>query len=176
MKTAGLVNAIKGEPDPKRIQYHLESTYEQVAMRTNKMSNQHIQALRSISAEVFRQTSLTGESRKSVSEKLLEKALKIPGFEFTDVSGRKWSNKSYFEMLARTELMNAGRASYDDKMAEEGFDVVRLTTSGGSCDKCSKYEGTLFSLTGNTPGMKSKQDLINDGVFHPNCTHSYSLA
>ena len=71
--------------------------------------------------------------------------------------------------------MNAARASYDDKMAEEGFDVMLLTVSGDCCEKCARYEGRLFSLSGATPGLPTKQDLIDDGVFHPNCTHSYSL-
>jgi hypothetical protein len=101
--------------------------------------------------------------------------MKIPGFEFIDVAGTKWNSKSYFEMLARTELMNAARECYDDKMAEEGFDVMRLTVSGDPCDKCAKFEDRLFSLTGATPGLPTKEDLKSAGVFHPNCTHSYVL-
>ena len=88
---------------------------------------------------------------------------------------RRRSLKSYFNTLARTELMNAARASYDDKVTEEGFDVMKLTTSGHCCDACARFEGELFSLTGATKGLPSKEDLIEAGVFHPNCTHSYSL-
>lgn len=175
IKTAGLYKAIKGEPDPQRVKYFLENAFEQVAMRTDKMSFEHIRELRNISAEVFREMSITGNTRREVSKALMERALKIKGFEFTDKAGTKWSNKSYFEMLARTELMNAARASYDDKMAKEGFDVMKLSTSGNSCDHCAKYEGKLFSLTGATAGIPSKAELEADGVFHPNCTHSYSL-
>lgn len=175
IKTAGLYKAIKGEPDPKRVKYFLESSFEQVAMKTDKMSFEHIKQLRTIAADVIREMSITGNTRREVSKAMLDRALNIKGFEFTDKSGAKWSNKSYFEMLARTELMNAARASYDDKMAEEGFDVVKLSVSGNSCDHCAKYEGELFSLTGATAGIPSKADLEADGVFHPNCTHSYSL-
>ena len=175
IKSAGLYKAIKGEPDPQRVKYFLENAFEQVAMRTDKMSFEHIRELRNISAEVFREMSITGNTRREVSKALMERALKIKGFEFTDKAGTKWSNKSYFEMLARTELMNAARASYDDKMAQEGFDVMKLSTSGNSCDHCAKYEGKLFSLTGATAGIPSKAELEADGVFHPNCTHSYSL-
>ena len=114
-------------------------------------------------------------TRQQVSWELFDRALKIPGFEFIDAAGRKWSNKSYFDMLARTELMNAGRASCDDKCAQEGFDLMILTTSGDSCDKCARFEGKLFSLSGEIEGVPSKQDLIDAGVFHPNCTHSYSF-
>lgn len=175
IRTAGTYKAVLGEPDAKRVKYFLDSSFQQVAMKTDKMAFDHIRELRKISAEVFRDMSLTGNTRREVSKALLEKAMKIPGFEFIDKSGSKWAAKSYFKMLARTELMNAARASYDEKMADEGFDVMKLTTSGDSCEHCAKWEGRLFSLSGATPGLPTKADLEADGVFHPNCTHSYSL-
>lgn len=175
IKTAGTYKAILGKPDPKRVKYMLESSFEQVALKTDKMALDHIRSLRQISAEVFRDMALTGNTRQAVSKALLDRAMTIPGFEFIDKSGQKWSAKSYFKMLARTELMNAGRASYDEKMAEEGFDVMKLSTSGHSCDKCARFEGKLFSLSGATPGLPTKADLEDAGVFHPNCTHSYSM-
>lgn len=164
-----------GEPDTKRINYFLDSSFKQVAMRTDKMEFNHIRSLRQISAEVFREMSVTGATRKEISKTLLERAMQIPGFEFTDKAGTKWQAKSYFSMLARTELMNASRECYDDKMTEEGFDVMRLTVSGDPCDSCSKYENRLFSLTGATAGLPTKADLEAAGVFHPNCTHTYVM-
>ena len=175
IKTAGTYRAIKGEPDVKRIKYFMDNSFEQVAMRTDRMSFDHIRSLRQISAEVFREMAVTGHTRREVSKALFERAMKIPGFEFTDKAGSKWQAKSYFNMLARTELMNASRECYDDKMSEEGFDVMRLTVSGDPCDSCSRYENRLFSLTGATAGLPTKADLEAAGVFHPNCTHTYVL-
>ena len=175
MKKAGVRRNVIGKPDAQRIKYFMESSFEQVAMKTQKMSFDHIKHLRTIAADVTRQMSLTGNTRKEVSKAMLNKAMEIPNFQFTDNAGHKWQAKSYFDMLARTELMNAARASYDDKCAKEGFDVVELTYSGHSCDACDRWEGRLFSLTGATRGLPTKDDLIADGVFHPNCTHSYTL-
>ena len=172
---SGKYKAIVGAPDANRINYFLDSTYEQVAMKTRKMRFDHIKSLRNISADVLREASLTGATYKEVSQAMLDRAMKIKDFEFIDRSGQKWPSKSYFNTLARTELMNAARSSYDDKMADEGFDVMKLSTSGECCEKCARFEGKLFSLTGATPGLPTKQDLIDAGVFHPNCTHSYSL-
>ncbi len=73
------------------------------------------------------------------------------------------------------EFINAGRAAYDDTCAVESSDVVMLDYSGDPCEKCAKWEGRLFSLTGATPGLPTKSELIADGVSHPNCTHSYSV-
>lgn len=173
IRKSGTYKAVKGEPDAKRIKYFLDNSFEQVAMRTDKMLFNHIRSLRQISAEVFREMSVTGHTRREVSKALFDRAMQIPGFEFIDKGGTKWSAKSYFKMLARTELMNASRECYDDKMTEEGFDVMRLTVSGDPCDSCSKYENRLFSLTGATEGLPTKSDLEAAGVFHPNCTHTY---
>ncbi len=174
MKTRGTRNAILGKVDERRINDQLDSAFQQVAMRTTKMTFQHIQQLRQISAEVFRTATLTGASRKEVTRQLLDKAKQIPGFKFVANNGVVWSDQAYFKMLARTELMQAGRRSYEEKCAEEGYDIVRLDYSGDSCDACGKWEGKLFSLTGATPGLPTKDELVADGVFHPNCTHSYT--
>lgn len=175
MRTAGVRNAILGKPDSGRVKYFLDSAFEQVAMKTQNMEFQHIKALRNLTADVTRQMSVTGATRREVSKALLDRAMEIPGFEFIDKAGTKWPLKSYFNTLARTELMTAARASYDDKVTDEGFDVMKLTTSGHCCEACARFEGELFSLTGATKGLPTKQDLIDAGVFHPNCTHSYSV-
>lgn len=174
MKTAGVRNAILGKPDMRRVKMAVESSYDRVAGRTDKMKADHIAALRRLSAEVFRTASLTGETRKEISKRLQAKATEVPGFKFVDKSGRQWSDKAYFEMLARTELMTDGRDSYADKCAEEGYDIVRLNIGGKCCEACARWEGKLFSLTGATKGLPTMDDLRNDGVFHPNCTHSFT--
>ena len=174
MKAAGLRNAILGKPDTARVKYFLDNAFSQVAMKTDKMMFENIKALRTISADVFRTMSVSGATRKEVSAAMLERALKIKGFEFIDKAGTKWELQSYFDTLARTELMNAGRETYSDKCTADGYDVMLLSVSGNACEKCSQFEGRLFSLTGSTPGLPSKEDLKAAGVFHPNCTHSFS--
>ncbi len=144
-------------------------------MRTTRMSFEHIKHLRTLSADVLRTASLTGAPREQVTKEMLAKASEIPGFKFVANNGVVWKDQVYFKMLARTELMNAGRAAYDDTCTAEGSDVVMLDYSGDPCEKCAKWEGRLFSLTGATPGLPTKSELIADGVSHPNCTHSYSV-
>lgn len=167
-------SAIIGVADKRRIKDALKNTFEQVAMRTQQMSFDHIRKLRNFSADIIRTATLTGASRKTVTAQLLAEANKIPGFEFIANNGAHWKSEAYFAMLARTELLSSARRAYDDKCAEDGYDVVMLSTSGNSCEKCAEWEGKIFSLTGATKGIPSKADLEADGVFHPNCTHTYS--
>ena len=77
-------------------------------------------------------------------------------------------------MLARTELMNGARDSYEQECAEQGYNIMLLSVSGHCCDACAKYEGQYFSIGPNQYGLPTKDDLEAEGVFHPNCTHSYS--
>ena len=174
MVKMGRRNAIIGRPNTRLVKQYLDSSFEEIAMRTTKMSFDHIRALRSMAGDVLRTSSLTGASMTDVTREFLARAQEIPGFKFTAANGAVWSNETYFRMLARTEIMNAGRAAYDQKCADEGVDLVELTTSGHCCEACAEFEGTVFSLTGATPGYPTKQDLIEAGVFHPNCTHSYT--
>ncbi len=174
MATAGRHKAILGAPDPKRVEYFLNNTFDQVAARTQRMSKIHIDKLKEVSHRVFSETSLTGETRAEISRRLMEGVRDIPGFQFRGSDGRVWPDKTYFKMLARTELMAAGNAAFDDKCIEDGFDVMKLSDSGDPCDDCARFEGCLFSLTGNTPGLPTKADLKAAKVFHPNCTHTYS--
>lgn len=174
MRTDGKRGAILGKPDTATINRYMESAFEDIASRTTKMASDHIRHLREIGAEVFRTASFTGQTRREVTRELMAKAAQIPGFRFIDNGGKIWKDAAYFKMLARTETMNTGRAIYDETCARNGYDVVRLSHSGNSCEACSAYEGTIFSLTGATPGIPTKQDLLDAGVFHPNCTHTYT--
>lgn len=174
LKTSGKRNAILGKPNERLIKNYMESSFDEIAMRTQKMSFDHVRSLRSMAADVLRTSSLTGASRAEVTKQFLARAQEIPGFKFTAANGAQWTNKAYFTMLARTELMQAGRAAYDQKCADEGCDVVELDYSGNCCDACARWEGKQFSLTGATKGLPTKADLEADGVFHPNCTHRYS--
>lgn len=162
---AGKRNAILGKPDTGSVKFFLNNAFEDIAGRTTKMTQDHIRQLRTISAEVLRTTSLTGATRQQVTKQLLAKAMEIPGFKFVDNGGRQWKDEAYFKMLARTELMQAGRAAYDDKCAAEGCDVMMLDYSGKCCDACAKWEGKLFSLTGATKGLPTKRIWRRTGFF-----------
>lgn len=174
MKSDATRNSIMGKVDNAYINRQLQNSFEQIALRTDKMRTDHIHQLRRFSAEIFRTATLTGASPRDVAKQLMDKALEIPGFQFVGKNGVKWSNQVYFKMLARTELMNAGRDTYAQKCAEEGYDLVMLTTSGKCCEGCAKWEGKIFSLTGAVKGFPTKADLEADGVFHPNCTHTFT--
>lgn len=171
----GIQQNLIGEPDERKIRHALESIYTNVAMRTDKMTQENITSLRQFSAKIFREASITGETRTAVTQRLIAEAGTIPGFLFIAIDGRHWKDRTYFEMLARTELMNNARSAYDDCCVENGYDIMKLSVSGGNvCSHCQKYERKCFTIGPNDLGLPTKDQLIAEKVFHPNCTHSYS--
>jgi len=163
---------VLGSLDKQRIQYFVDSAFNDIAGATKKMRDTEIQNLRNLSAKVFRETALTGETRTEVSKRLLNEATALPGFRFVDKSGYKWNSKTYFDMLGRTVLMNASRSTYMDACAANESDIVRVTVSGNPCPACAVFENTLLSISGATEGLVTVDEATSDGLFHPNCTHS----
>lgn len=105
--------------------------------------------------------------RKNLAEK------GITGFQ--DRAGRDWNMKSYTEMVARTTTMEAHLEGTKNRILEHGYDLVKITTHPGSCEKCLPYEGKVLSLSGKTPGYPTLAEAKAKGLFHPRCKHAYGL-
>lgn len=169
----GKSNNVLGKFDSKRAEAMIKDSYTHIAGATQRMSSTAISNLRNITASVARESIMTGMSRKEVSSEILRRLTAVDnGFKFVDAKGRVWNNEAYTNMLGRTVLMNAGRESYFNTCAENGYDAVRITVSGNACPKCAEWENRIVSLTGATKGLPLLQEAIDGGLFHPNCTHS----
>lgn len=169
----GLVgnDTIAGGLSKDRIKLMMDDAYAHVAGATKNMSDYSIAQLRRISAQVMREAALTGETRVEVSKRLLASNTSGGWFQFIDRSGRKWTNQAYFDMLGRTLLHNNAREAYLQACADEGSDIVMVSTSGDPCPKCAPLEGRLLSISGKTAGLMTVAEATEAGLFHPNCTH-----
>ncbi len=155
----------------------VDDAWNHIAGATKKMQADHIKMLRDLSAKAFRQASLTGETRKSISQRLYSDAVnKFNGqFKFTAKNGAVWNSDVYFDMLGRTVLHNASRSAYLNACAANKADIVRVSVSGNPCPACAQFENRLFSISGTAPGIPSLDDAIAAGLFHPNCTHTITV-
>lgn len=160
---------VVGKINKNTLNFMLEDDFTHVAGATKQMSKAAIGNLRRISAQVMRETAMTGETQVAVSKRLFwenggEK------FIFASKDGRKWNSDSYFEMLSRTMLHNNARESYLHGCSDEKNDIVAISTSGNPCPACARWEGRLLSISGkgNYPSLDTAR---STGLFHPNCTH-----
>jgi hypothetical protein len=94
---------------------------------------------------------------------------------FVDKAGRQWNMRTYAEMVARTTTMEAHLQGTANRLAENGYDLVKVSSHAGSCPKCLPWQGKIISLTGRTEGYPTLQDAKDAGLFHPNCRHAYGL-
>jgi hypothetical protein len=95
---------------------------------------------------------LEGSTRKNVSDAMARRLIDERAGAFVDRAGRKWSLKSYTQMVARTTTREAVSMGTANRLLENGHDLVTISEHGNVEDECSDYEGKTFSMTGATEG------------------------
>lgn len=172
----GLKENIVGSMDRALFRNMRDDGFQHIAGATRRMKQEVVSELRRISARVMRESTLTGEPRATVSRRLVAELLygpdsKLTKFQFIDAAGRRWQTDKYFQMLGRTLLHNNARECYLAGCAKSGSDIVTVSISGNCCKHCGKWENVLLSISGKTSGLPTLQDAMDEGLFHPNCTH-----
>jgi hypothetical protein len=95
------------------------------------------------------------------------------GLSVRTPSGRMWDASAYAKMEGKTATNDALRVARRSRYLQNGADVVVVTSTGTDHDVCAVWEGEQLSLTGATPGLPTPADARADGLWHPNCEHSY---
>lgn len=83
-------------------------------------------------------------------------------------NGKWWDMQTYAEMSARTTLADTMRAGTQMRLDEAGVEMFIIVGGEGDsvCDICQQ------ALDAGPMTRGEIDDLIGDGLFHPNCTHS----
>lgn len=114
---------------------------------------------------------LAGRSLREIKKQIIA-TLKDDGLvALKDKRGATWSLDRYSEMLIRTKAVEARNRGLANRMVENGYDLVQVS-SHGATDVCGKWEGQVLSVTGKTDGYKTVAQAEADGLFHPNCRHA----
>lgn len=86
--------------------------------------------------------------------------------------------KDYSQMVARTTSAEAFREGTKNSVLEtfDGNDLVEIVGGGSNpCDDCEALVGNIYSLEGQTEGFPLIDEAEAEGLFHPNCTHSFAV-
>jgi len=129
--------------------------------------------------EPFRQAGLAavqkatilGETRKQATQRMLDDLTENGISSFTDRAGKTWNLGTYAEMHARTTSMEATNLATENRMAEVGEDLVKISSHAGACPLCVPWEGKVLSLSGASDEYPSMDEARAAGLFHPNCAH-----
>jgi len=140
---------------------------------TDKMDQLTLGALRQSVVSTFRQGAIEGWTsnriHKEIQDAWGEIARDLSSEKFVDVAGRRWQNSNYLRMLTRTTTARVARESYNQTLAENGDDMIRVRAVGDNCPTCQAWDGLILSITGGNPEYPSYQQAINAGMWHPNC-------
>lgn len=127
---------------------------------------------------------INDEYAKSLQE-IIERDLKkkdIFKVAYKNKDGKTVRNvtvETYSEMLARTISANSYREEVKDIVLDQFKGVGDLVEVVGDpecrCDVCAKYLGAILSLTGKSKGFVTVDEAKEEGLFHPNCRHYFTV-
>lgn len=152
-----------------------ENTFESLDNVTQTIGRQTNDIYRELALENIRGAVVGHDTWQQAATRFREKLAERGVTGFTDRAGREWNMRSYSEMVARTTIMEAHLQGTANRLAEQGHDLVKISSHVGACPLCIRYQGKVLSLTGKTPGYPSLAEAKAGGLFHPNCRHAYGL-
>ena len=117
---------------------------------------------------------ITGDTRKDISKAIKQELQESGITSFIDRGGKGWSLDAYTSMLARTKLTQAHNSGLTNRMLESGYDLVMVSSHFGACELCRPYEGKILSISGRNDAFPSMDDAQANGLFHPNCRHTFA--
>jgi hypothetical protein len=124
--------------------------------------------------ELLTQGTISGEARQTIKKQIVADFQESGIGSLEDAGGKTWQLDSYADMLVRTNAASARNAGISNKVLESGNDLVEISDSNSDHPACADWEGEIVSLSGDSDQYPSLDDATNDGLFHPNCQHTYS--
>ncbi len=93
---------------------------------------------------------------------------------FVGSDGRQWEIRSYVEMASRTTVSNALREGRLSRLESEDKDLILIDSVPNPSPLCTPYEGKVLSISGDSDKYDSLDSAVANGLFHPNCRHSFT--
>lgn len=170
---------LKSNADPNgyadTVQLYIEEINGYVLTQRDRMINQIWSSIRSDCIKIQMLMRRENLSRNKARELCVSSGYSDIRFVFTDKLNRKRDAGGYFEMLARSTMSSIELDSYIYAMITDGFDTAKILECVGE-NKCSKYNGTLISISGKNKNLPSIDDIMDGGeIWHPNCSHLISV-
>lgn len=115
------------------------------------------------------------ELKTMVNQRIKQKGLLDPNkggklpIKCKDGKIRYYKPGPWSETMSRTRSRALQEEGLHNQMKNAGFDLVQISI-GGSGDPCSNWEGSILSITGETPGYPTVDEAQGSGdIFHPRC-------
>lgn len=112
------------------------------------------------------------EAAKIVKQKLIDQGLNA----IKDKRGRMISLDAYADTVARSTTREATNTATMNQLQYEGYDLVKMSDHRSACPVCAKYEGRVYSISGNNRDYPRLSIPYSGGHanIHPKCRHVIS--
>lgn len=104
------------------------------------------------------------EVRREIKGVLMEQGLGA----LVDKGGHTWTLDRYADMLFRTKLVETRNRGIANRLVENGYDLVQVSSHGTDHAECAIWEGKILSASGATRGYPTVMEATAAGLFHPN--------
>lgn len=110
---------------------------------------------------------ISGNPRKVITQRVAESFARDGMTSFIAKNGAHLPLDFYSQTVVRTNMRLANTRGHTSRYRENGVDLVKITTSADTCYVCAAHRGVVVSLSGETDGFKTA-DEIELPPFHPN--------
>lgn len=128
-------------------------------------------AYRRIVFESTQLATLGVDTRLQAARRALQKFAGEGVTAFVAKDGRQYDIRSYTEMATRTTLANARR---EGRLNNIPGDLIIINSIPNPSPLCAPYERKVLSVSGKSDKYPSLQSAKDNGLFHPNCRHSFT--
>jgi hypothetical protein len=184
VKFADLSIGVVTNPDILASRFHLEAmnvlannVYGRLDELTGVVGRRINDIYRSVTLESIKSNIAGYDSLSKIAQNMRDNLAKQGITGFVDKAGKEWNMTSYTDMVARTSTMETFRQGTANEYLENDIDLVQINNviTPTTCEVCRKYAGKIISLMGKTPGYPTLEEVTVEGMFHPNCIHSYHV-
>lgn len=161
------------------IQILTDNLVQNFAEVNNMVGRQIADTLREIGLDKASTKFASGQTLKEMQKELRKKLLSENILGIKDKRGRIIPYTTYSELLCRSIVAETQNTSVLNVAKEYNKDFVIMSNHKSSCPVCAKYEGKIYSISGNSdkyPYLKSLPG-FNKGYnnLHPRCRHRFSI-
>lgn len=92
-------------------------------------------------------------------------------------NGAQMPVDNYTRMISRSVIQRSVNQASLNRLAERGYDLVRINQYAGASSLCSPWQGGIYSISGSSDKYQPLSNAIfngKTGIYHPNCGHSQS--
>lgn len=161
----------------REMQYHINQGISQAGRRVMRyLDNSRDNILRQQGLRASAVKIASGQTVADMQKDLMQR-LANDGFLTVQYGSGKKAYQvgidTYAAMVARSTTREAGNLARENQLADNGYDLMKMTEHYPTCEKCAQLQGRVYSISGRDKRFPPLSRAFSSGYrnVHPNCRH-----